>query len=552
MNDLTRRETIALGAAALAASPSMARPDEAPRFRHGVASGDPAQDSVVLWTRVTTDEEALPVSWDVALDPAFRKIIRTGETVARRESDHTVKVVPGGLEPGRTHHYRFRAAGEISPAGRTRTLASGRLDRLGIALMSCANYSLGFFTTYDAVARDPSIDFLLHCGDYIYEYGNDLLQQSSFFMRPSDPPHEIVSLDDYRRRHASHKADPHSQAMHAAHPLIALWDDHEVCNDTWAGGGENHQPATEGEWNQRRDAAIRAYYEWMPIRDPRPGQSRLEAWRTYRFGDLATLVTLETRLSGRDEPVDLADYKDKLRTAEDRAALIRDVLGDPARQMLSPAMKAALKESLGASVESGQPWRLIGNGTLMARIWTPDLRAAGIRAEDHPELAFLDRYTNVVWKGDHHLPDSTQSWDGYAGARQQFYALCQDAGARDLLVLTGDSHCFWSNTLTDDHDVPMGVELGTAAANFPSEWRMAGFRPDLIGTIDALYRDASADVAWTDGRQCGYVRVILEPHGATAEFIGVETSTARNYQTTRLRTEHINRTDGTLVASSSP
>lgn len=548
MTDLTRRDSLALlaGAAAFGAD-AQAQAPEPSVFGHGVASGDPGPDSVVLWTRVTTQDEACPVTWQLAEDPAFATILRSGAAQAVSRRDHTVKVVAEGLEPGRTYHYRFLAGGEASPVGRTKTLADGPLDRLGIALMSCANYSLGYFTTYDAVADDPAIDILLHTGDYIYEYGDAFSRQSTYFVRPSDPPHETLSLDDYRRRHAIHKSDPYAQRMHAAHPLIALWDDHEVANDSWVGGAENHQPQTEGDWRARRDAAIQAYYEWMPLRDPAPGQDPLAAWRTYRFGDLATLVTLETRLTARGQAVDYRDYKDRLNTRADRDAFVRDVLGDPRREMMSARMKAALSAGLAASVRDGQPWRIIGNGVLMARVLTPGLASNGIAPEAYPEIGFLDRYTDIIWKAGRNMPDSPGTWDGYGGARQGFYQLCQDVGAWDLLVLTGDSHCFWSNTLRDDKGAPMGVELGTAGVSIPSEFALAGFRPELMARLEELYASTNDEVRWTESAHRGYVRVVLTPTSATADFIGVETTRPHDYGVTTLRTDHVVRRGDTLA-----
>lgn len=547
MTEVTRRAGMGLiaGAAALAATgPAEAA---ATLFLHGVASGDPAPDSVVLWTRVTTAEPSLPVVWEVARDPAFRSLVRSGTVVARRGRDHTVKVVADGLAPGVRYHYRFRVAEQTSVAGRTRTLPIGQVDRLGIALMSCASRSLGYFNTYGAAAKDPAVDFVLHTGDYIYEYGDDLLKQSDRFLQSADPPHETVSLDDYRRRHASHKADLQLQAMHAAHPLIALWDDHEVANDSWIGGAENHQAASEGAWAARRDAAIQAYYEWMPVRDPAPGGDPLEAWRTYRFGDLATMCTLETRLTARGQPVDYKAWKDRLRTVPERATFLRDVLGDRNREMMSERGKAALKAGLEASVADKQPWRIIGNGALLGRNFVPNLRRSGVRPEDHPELAFLDQYTDILWLAENDLPDTTGAWDGYAGARQAFYELCQAAGAKDLLVLSGDSHAFWCNRLADDAGVPMGIELGTAGVTMPSSFAMARFKPELIRTLDGLYTRHNPEVQWTDGAHCGYVRVVLRPDAATADFIGVDTSRPAADATVTLRTDRVVRRNGGLA-----
>lgn len=548
MSLLTRRGGLSFlaSAAAFAAAPQLTAAAGLGVFQHGVASGDPAEDSVVLWTRVTTPQPEVEVVCEVATDPDFSEIVWSRRLVAAAERDHTVKAVPDGLKPGAVHHYRFHALGETSPAGRARTLPAGRLDSLGLAVASCANYALGAFTTYEAIAQDDAVDFVLHTGDYIYEYGDALMRQSNFYVRPCDPPGETLTLSDYRRRHAIYKRDPQLQRMHAAHVLIALWDDHEFANDTWVGGAENHQPDTEGPWQNRREAALQAYFEWMPVR-PAPAGALAEAGRAYRFGDLATLVTLETRLTGRAQPIDYRRVKDALQSAEDRQAFVDGVLGDRNRTLLSERMASELAHALTTSVREQQPWRLIGNGTLMARTNTPDVRRAGLRPDDYPELQFLDQYTDLLWKADNGLPDDLGAWDGYAGARQGFYELCQRLEARDLLVLSGDSHRFWSNRLADDAGVPMGVELGTAGACFPSEFRMAQFRPELMTRLDALYTEANPEVRWNSSAACGYVRLSLGRDAAEAAFIAVDTTRAGPARPALLRRERILRQGGGLA-----
>jgi alkaline phosphatase D len=271
-------------------------------FRHGVASGDPDAVSVVLWTRVTPlGMGAAEVEWELAADRDFARILRHGRADAGPEQDHTVKVLAEGLAPGGRYFYRFRCGGMTSPIGQTRTLPEGRLDRLGIALASCSNYAFGFFNAYDAIARDPGVEYVLHTGDYIYEYGADGwgAETARRIGRMHQPANEIVSLSDYRQRHAQYKTDAGAQAMHAAHPLLACWDDHESANNPWIGGAQNHQADKEGPWEDRRAASIRAYFEWMPVREPGMGRSRAQFWRSYRFGDLATLHTLETRHTAR-------------------------------------------------------------------------------------------------------------------------------------------------------------------------------------------------------------------------------------------------------------
>jgi alkaline phosphatase D len=194
-------------------------------FRHGVASGDPDSSSVVLWTRASLAAPG-PVAWEVATTPDFDRVVQRGEVEAGPEKDYTVKVVTKGLSPAGIWYYRFLAEGESSPVGRARTLPDGPIDTLGVALVSCSNYAFGHFNAYDAIASDSDVDFVLHTGDYLYEYGanewgGDIARRLG---RVHEPPHEIVSLADYRRRHAQYKSDPDAQAMHAAHTLLACWD----------------------------------------------------------------------------------------------------------------------------------------------------------------------------------------------------------------------------------------------------------------------------------------------------------------------------------------
>ncbi|MEH6487951.1 MULTISPECIES: alkaline phosphatase D family protein [Hyphomonas] len=547
MSDLTRRHSMALIAAAtLAGCATDTQPAGPSVFQHGVASGDPTSRSVVLWTRVTTPEDARPVTWQLAEDRAFRSVIASGRAVAQKSADHTVKIVPQGLEPGRTYYYRFLAGPETSPIGRTRTLAVENLDRLVLALVSCSNYGFGYFNVYDAIARDPAIDFVLHTGDYIYEYGNPELERSPLRVRAMEPAHETVSLEDFRLRHAQSKTDSSSQAMHAAHTLLACWDDHEVANDSWLGGAQNHQPESEGRWADRRDAAVQAYYEWMPVREPAGDLSRAQFWRTYRFGNLATMVTLETRHTAKAHQVDYAAYKDMLVGPEDRDTFLRDVLGAPGREMISEEMKADLRDSLASSVARGEPWRLIGNPGLLVRENLPDLEHAGIRVEDHPELTIFDTYTDIVWKSRWGLPASTDAWGGYPAARQEFYEICQSAGARDLVVLTGDSHAFWANQLADDKGIAMGVELGTAGITSPSDYMLGSLPVDLARKLDALTTDANPEVRWTDSLHRGYVKVDVTAAAARADFIIVDTVTSESYKTSVLRREQLVRTGDTI------
>lgn len=511
-----------------------------PAFQHGVASGDPDATSLVIWTRVTTEVPTTDVLWIVASDDRFDSVVASGTARASEVSDHTVKVVVDGLMPGRTYYYRFEAEGAVSRTGRTQTLPVGPVDQLGIALASCSNYPFGYFNAYDAIAHDPEIDFVLHTGDYIYEYGGPQgwgSETGRVIGRPHDPPHEIVTLADYRRRHAQYKTDAGSLAMHAAHPLICCWDDHESANNPWTGGAQNHQPDTEGSWADRRAASIQAYYEWMPIREPEPGRTRMQFWRSYVFGDLATLVTLETRHTARGKQVDYAEWAPRLKTEEDYEVFRRDVLGDPERDMISPLQQADLFRVLSESVQQGQSWRVIGNQIPMARMPVPDVVGLGVLAE--PNEASLEAHQRLAWLGAHALPFYTDTWDGYPAAREKFYQLCRDAGASDLLVLTGDSHSFWLNQLADEQGNSMGVELGTSGISSPGDFVESGFDAETAIALDRVFAQQLPEVLWTDNMHQGYVRVVLRPEQAESSFVAVSTVLAPDYSIRTLKSYRI-------------
>lgn len=216
-------------------------------FAHGVASGDPDHDSVVLWTRVSGHSGEVSVEWEIARDPAFEERISGGFLSTSEARDHTVKVLAGGLAAGERYYYRFRTGDRLSPVGKARTMPQGEVDKLTFAVVSCSNYPFGYFNAYNAIALDESVDWVLHLGDYLYEYGIEGYggDTGKTLGRSHDPAHEILSLADYRRRHAQYKSDAHSRQMHAAYSLLAIWDDHESANNPWMGGAENHQPETD-------------------------------------------------------------------------------------------------------------------------------------------------------------------------------------------------------------------------------------------------------------------------------------------------------------------
>lgn len=544
--NVTRRTTLAgiSATAAIAAFPltAEAATGAADVFGHGVASGDPDATSVVLWTRVSVSAP-IEVEWELASDPRFGSIVRKGRVTTGPERDFTVKVLAEGLKPGGRYFYRFRAAGRISPVGQTRTLPVGRIERLGIALASCSNFAFGYFNAYDAIASDPEVDFVLHTGDYIYEYGadgwgGDIARQIG---RVHEPANEIISLFDYRTRHAQYKTDVGSQAMLAAKPLLACWDDHESANNPWMGGAQNHEPDSEGDWAERRAASIRAYYEWMPVREPGPGRTRMQFWRTYVFGDLATLSTLETRHTGRAQQIEYDPYRKTITSHAAARQMERDTFGAVGRTMLARELEADLTATWTRSKQAGQPWRLIGNPMPIARTRVPDVVALGLIPDPAKQAKPLSAAVDLAWKGKWNLPFYPDTWDGYEWARERLYSQAREAGANDLIFLTGDSHSFWANRLADAAGRPAGIELGTAGITSPGDFIESGFDRLTAAKLDAAFAEHNPEVIWTDNLHQGYVRLVLMQGGGTADFMAVSDVRSRRYQMRKISSWQIAR-----------
>lgn len=540
---LTRRNTIAgLSAMTLAGRVSADVLQSNNVFVYGVASGDPDTTSIVLWTHVTASAP-VDVMCEVSRDVRFRSLVWSGQFTTGPDRDHTVKIIADGLNPGGRYFYRFRALGETSPIGRTCTLPVGHLNRLGIALVSCSNFAFGYFNAYDAIAKDTAVDFVLHTGDYIYEYGADSwgAEISRKIGRIHQPAHEIISLADYRTRHAQYKTDAGSQAMHAAKPMLACWDDHESANNPWIDGAQNHQSGTEGNWSARRAASIQAYYEWMPIREPVAGRTHLQFWRNYAFGDLATLSTLETRHTARALQVDYRPYYTSITSHADAETMEREAIGAPNRPLISTDLEADLSTAWIESRRLGQPWRLIGNPMPIARTRVPDVVALGVIPNPDTQAAPLDAARELAWKGKWNLPFYPDTWDGYEWARERFYMQAKSTGADDLIFLTGDSHSFWANKLFDANGQASGIELGTAGVSSPGDFIDSGFDPATARQLDAALAAHNPEILWTDNLHQGYVRFELTRTIGRATFVAVDNILSAKYRLFNLSQWQVSR-----------
>jgi len=536
-----------LGAGSALTLPSATIARQAParvRFVHGVASGDPAQDGAVIWTRATAEEGFagdIALRWHVATAPDASPVAG-GEVWARAAADHTAKVEVASLRPGAEYHYWFEAAdGTRSPTGRFRTLPAGAVDQVVLAVASCQLYPGGLFNAYADMAVLPRLDAVVHLGDYIYEYGEAGYgaEIGERLGRLPDPPHEIVTLADYRRRHAQVKSDPDLQAAHARAAFICVWDDHEVTNDGWIGGAQNHQPETEGDWAGRKAVAMQAYFEWMPIRDPDPLRAHEAIFRSFEFGDLATLAMVETRLLARDRQV---APKGELPQA-DRVEAVLAERDRPERELLGRGQSEWLEGVLAASVDAGKPWQVIGNQVVMARVAGPDLEAslgaeayAAMRAR-MPEQ-FRTRIDEALAGYRAGVPFNLDSWDGYPHARERLYDLFARAGARPL-VLSGDSHAAWSNNLHDAAGRLAGIEVGCTAISSPSYG-------SILPGIGRALAAANEEVVFCDQDNKGYALVTLTPDAMRAEHVAVSTVLERPFDRRITARHHASAKGGPL------
>jgi alkaline phosphatase D len=496
MRHISRRGFITSSGVALGALPfvrsigSLAQVAN-PVFRHGVASGDPLSDRVILWTRITPrgpGAAAQRVNWLIARDEKLAQVVARGGIETGSARDYTVKIDATGLEPGTTYYYRFESNGEQSPIGRTRTLPRMNVSRVRLGVVSCSNLPQGFFNAYACLAARRDLDAVLHLGDYLYEYANTQYGDGTRFGRVPSPNKEMVALQDYRERHAQYKADPDAQAVHHAHPFICVWDDHEFANNSWSGGAQNHNNngEAEGPWTARRSAAMQAYFEWMPVRQVSPTLDG-KIYRSFRFGEMATLIMLDTRIIGRDE-----------QTARDNSAEIESAT----RQLLGAVQEGWLAEQFSSSVRNKSTWTLLGQQVMFAP-QTPANRAAG-------------------------NPDS---WDGYRGARGRVFDMIERAKVNNLAVLTGDVHSSWAFDLPRDpfagYDKAtgkgsLGVEFAGTSISSPSNVGRDGEQQlaDL--------RAARPHLHYVDGRYRGYFIVDLTRERLQADYYAVATIEERS------------------------
>ncbi len=521
-----------------------------PEFNYGVASGDPLGDRVILWThaRWTSGDDPVALRYEVAEDPAFARVVASGSTTASAATGFTAKVDATGLQPGRSYYYRFLAGITASPVGLTRTLPA-QAEAVRLAVMSCSNYPAGFFNVYAAVAAS-SAEFAVHLGDFIYEYGAGgyASANAAALGRVSEPAAELLSLDDYRRRHAQYKSDPDSKNLHARMPLIAVWDDHEVANDAYTDGAENHSPATEGPWAARRAAALQAYHEWMPIRSG-PAPERI--YRSFDFGGLLSLHMLDTRLIGREQPIDIAALAGAAGPAAQGQALT--AYSSPTRQLLGAEQLAWLQGQMAASSAT---WQVLGQQVLMARIefpvsvlaalntsdTSPEAVAAGAAAvtafltakATPPALRTPEQQVLMDPVRNPLLGYNLDAWDGYLAARETVLGTALQLNKR-LVVLAGDTHNAWHSDLTLKGlanpalaGLKVGEEFATASVSSPG---LEAALPLPPAQTKAIFEGVADDLKWMDPARRGYLLMQFSAAQVQADWVFVDSIAQRSFNT---------------------
>ena len=511
-------------------------------FEHGVASGDPLQDREILWTRLTPNDSSarLQVTWEIALDDQFKQIIKTDKVTTAKAQDFTVKVDATNLKPDQRYFYRFSFGNKFSPVGQTKTLPINP-TKVSFAVCSCANYPAGYFYVYREMAKQD-VDVVIHLGDYIYEYGQggyateDAVKLGRTLA--ADNNQEIIKLDDYRKRYALYRKDKDLQTLHHRHSFIVIWDDHELANDTWRDGAENHQ-ANEGSFLDRKLAALQAYFEWMPIR-PISANDHLNIYRQFDFGTLVQLTMLDTRILARDKQLEYTDYitasgMDFQRFQTDLTNQNRTLMGYTQREWLQQKL-----------AQSKATWNVLGQQVLMGKILIPAELLVPLSAvlsgnatqevlnQINTMIMELVQLKMRVLQGDPTLtaiekarlttvaPYNLDAWDGYYAEREILYNTLK-ALNKKVVVLAGDTHNAWSSELYSQAGDFVGVELATSSVSSPGIEKYLNIPVEQLQQFEMAFTTLIDELDYTNLNQRGYLNVSFTATQVQADWIYVDT-----------------------------
>jgi alkaline phosphatase D len=473
-------------------------------FYHGVASGDPLSDRVILWTRVTPDlgiNAPQIVQWFIAKDTNFSIGLQTGVVLTDDTKDYTVKVDPTGLDANTTYYYQFKLDTFKSVIGRTRTAPIGDCDSLRFAIVSCANYEAGYFNAFKVLKERNDFDAVICLGDYIYEYESGGYAPNPTANRSWEPANETVSLLDYRARYSTYRLDDDLRDLHQQYPMIVVWDDHESANDSWMNGAENHQ-TSEGSFASRKLAAKQAYFEWLPIRVTGVSD-QYQIFRELKYGNLIDLIMLDTRLHGRDE----------------QAGVSGGVVTATTRQLLGADQFSWLGNRLSTSTAQ---WKILGQQVMMA------------------PLTIFGTAVNE------------DQWDGYPAERQRVYNHILVNNIQDVVVLTGDIHSSWANDLpsstynSSTGSGSVGAEFVTPSITSPGL--------NIPGGATAIMA-ANSHIKYADLSRHGFIILDVNKVRTQADWYYINTidqaDNGFSYATS-FKTNHLSRSISSVNAAALP
>ena len=492
----------------------------------------------------------------MAKDVDFKHITATGKVLTTAAQDFTVKVDVTGLAAGQVYFYRFKSASKYSITGQTKTLAT-QVQSVQFAVCSCSNFPAGYFHVYKEMAKQD-VDVVIHLGDYIYEYGmGGYATEEAVVMGRTladDNNAEIIRLDDYRKRYALYRLDQDLQAAHQRHPFIVIWDDHELANDTWEKGAENHQSDTEGDFLERKLAALAAYFEWMPIR-PIDDQ-HIKIYRQFDFGTLVQLTMLDTRIIARNVQLDYANYMTA--TGLDIAKFQADLI-NPARTLMGVEQRNWLLQKLQQSTAT---WNVLGQQILMSKMFVPAellMSLAEITA-GNPSPETLSKITTQITElleikarmdaGDPTVtpeekarlavtaPYNLDAWDGYFAEREILYGTLAQL-KKKVVVLAGDTHNAWASDLSSKDGVLVGVELATSSVSSPGLEKYLSIPMQQLQAFEFAFTSLIDELNYCNLNQRGYLKVRFTAEQVQADWIFVDTIKNKEYIVDETRSHQV-------------
>lgn len=495
-------------------------------FDLGVASFDPTNSQVIIWTRYTSQQTSVKLRWQLAKDEAFTNIVREGEVETDASRDYTVAIEIKDLAQNLKLYYRFANIEDkaTSAVGKTLTFGASTTE-LKLAVASCSNYAYGYFNVYEAINQSDA-DVVVHLGDYIYEYGEDTY--GSF--RDPDPAGEILSLDDYRRRYRQYRSDEQLKSLHQNKPFICVWDDHEVTNDANIDGAENHQD-NEGDYEERKQSALQVYSEYLP--NMTNIENNAIIYRNLQLGNLVDLIMLDTRIVGRDKQLDYADFTSA--SGFDGVAF-QQAWTDSSRTLLGNQQKTWLKNEMATASSS---WQIIGQQVLMGKMLIPaELIQLFGTAQFQVALGELVQIKGRLAQGDPTLtqeeiarvqtviPYNLDAWDGYFAEREEVLTTFK---GKKVVVLAGDTHNAWQSDLKTASGEKVGDELATSSVSSPGFESFVGAdgAQQLGGALEFLIDDLN----FTNLVDRGFMKLTVTAGSVKTDWTYVSSVTEKTYTT---------------------